>query len=212
MTNYNFQDLSGKRFGRLIAIERVEDYVLPCGQKHTQWLCKCDCGRYKKITALSLKSGHCSSCGCYGLEKRTKHGQYKSRLYRIYINMKKRCYDKNNKRYNDYGGRGITICEEWKNNFLSFYSLANESGYNDSLTIDRIDNNLSYSQLNCRWATTKEQSNNKRTSKKIKYNGKEQTVALWSEELHIDKSTLYHRLRRGWTVERAFETPTYKTK
>ena len=204
-----FQDLTGQRFGRLTVVKRAEDYVKPSGQHKTQWLCKCDCGNETVVVACNLKSGHTNSCGCLQKEKvkeaNTKHGMRHSRVYDTWSDMKKRCIDKNNNNYKYYGGRGITICDEWLE-FESFYKWAIENGYNNSLTIDRIDVNGNYEPKNCRWANIKTQNNNKRNNRYITHNGKTQTMKQWAEELNINYNTLNSRVDRGWSIDRAFNT------
>jgi hypothetical protein len=138
--------------------------------------------------------------GCY-----ITHGLSGTRIYNIWIDMKKRCYDTKNNRYNRYGGRGITVCDEWKENFIAFRNWAYENGYAEGLSLDRIDNNGNYEPSNCRWATMKEQANNQNHTLKIKYKGEIKTLTEWAEILGIKRHTLYHRIyKRGWTIERAF--------
>lgn len=141
------RDIKGMRFGSLIAIKRVGSNE----KGHSLWECKCDCG--KTIVNLSnrLLTGNSSTCGC-----RNGHGMRYTRLYRTWINMKQRCTNPKEMHYKRYGGRGIKICDEWINSFKSFYSWAINSGYKDSLTIDRKDNDGNYEPNNCRWITNAE--------------------------------------------------------
>lgn len=137
-----------------------------------------------------------------------KHGLYKSRLYGIWSNMKTRCFTKSYKLYPDYGGRGITVCDEWKNSFMNFYNWAMSNGYSDDLSIDRIDNNKGYYPDNCRWADKSTQSKNRRSTKNITYKGITKCLSEWSKELGIDRRTLNTRIYKyGWSIEKAFNTP-----
>jgi hypothetical protein len=161
-----FKDASGKRYGRLTVIEVTKPKFLPCGQRETQYLCKCDCGTEKIISYHDMSRGRTSSCGCLRKEgPHTTHGKTHDRIYRIYNAMKTRCYNHNFPRYADYGGRGIRVCDEWLNDFQRFYNWAIENGYAPNLSIDRINNEKGYSPGNCRWATAKEQNNNQRLRK-----------------------------------------------
>jgi len=166
-------DLTGQRFGKLLVLRR-------CGSKngHAAWLCRCDCGNEKIMSASSLRSGT-KSCGCLCIEAiknwnqseekkkvtvslKTKHGMKGTRLYRIWQAMKARCTNQNVPCFRYYGGRDIRVCEEWKNDFQAFHEWAVENGYADNLTIDRVDVNGNYEPANCRWVTMAEQNKNKR--------------------------------------------------
>lgn len=137
-----------------------------------------------------------------------KHGLYRSRLYGIWSNMKTRCFTETCRPYPDYGGRGITVCDEWKNDFMSFYNWAMSHGYSDDLSIDRIDNNGNYSPDNCRWTNKTVQSKNRRSCRLITYKGETKCLADWGRDLGIDRRTLSIRLfKNKWPVEKAFTTP-----
>lgn len=131
----------------------------------------------------------------------------KDRLYRIWHNMKSRCYLETFPRYRYYGARGITVCEEWRNSFSAFHEWATSNGYRDDLQIDRIDNDGNYEPSNCRWVTKREQESNKSTNVYVSYKGEEKTVAEWARVFNIDRCLLGIRLRRGWSFERAVSTP-----
>lgn len=130
-----------------------------------------------------------------------------SRLKRIWTNMKTRCNNPNVQSYKNYGGRGITVCDEWTNSFLSFEFWAKSNGYNDSLTLDRINNNAGYCPDNCRWVTPKDQSRNMRKNVLLEYNSEIKCISAWAEEYNMDPSTIRKRIRLGWDVKSIFETP-----
>ena len=202
-------DLTGQRFGRLVVLKQEETLKLGV----TRWLCKCDCGEQTVTTTRALRSGLCRSCGCLHREaareqglKSTTHGLTGTRLYRIWANMKTRCYNKRNRNYARWGARGITVCDEWRDNFQAFYDWAMANGYDDSLTIDRIDNDKGYCPENCRWATGIEQASNTRKARHITFRGETYTLNEWARRLGIDAVTLFNRLKR-LPPEEAFTLP-----
>lgn len=139
-----------------------------------------------------------------GNKNHYKHGLSHTRLDNIYKAMISRCYKENNNRYKNYGGRGICVCEEWIKNKTEFFKWAYENGYKDNLTIDRIDSNGNYEPTNCRWATYKQQANNRTTTKKYIINGEQHTVSEWSEISGVRASTIWNRIHiRGWNPEKA---------
>ncbi len=206
---WNTQDLTGKRFGRLVAIERAESRISPSGNKTTRWKCKCDCGNYTIVDTASLN--RCTkSCGCLQKESFynviTKHGQSGTRLHRIWKGLMIRCYNSNHHTYKNYGGRGITVCGEWKQNFKAFYDWAVANGYDENLSLDRIDTNGNYSPENCRWATQLVQANNTNKNHYLTFNGKTMTIAQWSRETGIPYRRLLDRINRlKWSTEKALQ-------
>ena len=203
-----FIDMTGKRFGRLMVISRVE------GNQGgvIKWLCKCDCGSNTTVSGKSLRKGETKSCGCLKLDLRreafTTHGKSETRLYIIFKGMKNRCYYKAHTAFQYYGGRGIGICEEWLNDFNSFYEWSMENGYSDDLTIDRIDTNGNYEPDNCRWATMLEQLNNTRYNHIMDYDGESHTLAEWARIKGLMAVTIYGRVRKGWSPKRVLSPVT----
>lgn len=186
------KDLTGQTFGRLTVV--AFDHLSANGQAY--WRCRCTCGNDKIISAAQLKWTKTSSCGCYRKEymsKRQKtHGLGNTRLYRIWSKMKSRCYYKKHDYYDYYGGKGVSVCEEWMD-FINFYTWAINNGYDDSLTIDRINNDGNYEPSNCRWVDKITQSNNKSSNVMIEYMGKTQSLADWCRELGLDYYLINNR-------------------
>lgn len=192
-------DLTGMKFGRLTVIG-----VHGCGERKIQYVCQCDCGGVKVTRADALKSGGCKSCGCLKKEQdrinltaNHSHKMSGSRIYSIWDGMKGRCYNKNNARYFDYGGRGIIVCDEWKNSFEKFYNWAIKNGYKENLTIDRINNDGNYEPKNCKWSTNEEQCNNRRSNIRIKIGNSTKTLKQWCDIFELDYKKIHRRYERN---------------
>ncbi len=198
------KDLTGIKFGRLEVMNFSHKRKTPNGTIKYYWNCSCDCGNSTIVESRDLRSGHTRSCGClhYDSLDRLKHGQCRTRLYRIWRRMKERCKNPNCSDYGNYGGRGITLAEEWLT-FEPFFLWAMNNGYSDDLSIDRIENDGPYAPENCRWITQKKQCNNKRTCRYIEHNGKIKTLKEWAEIYGIHDNTLRSRLGRGLSIEQA---------
>lgn len=210
------QDLTGKRFGRLTVIG-------PDGRSETGhtslWECVCDCGAKITVRGTNLKNGSSQSCGCYRheylVEAHTTHGGAKregkrTKLYSVWIGMRRRYYDENDGNYHRYGGRGIEICDGWRENFAAFRAWAVKNGYRHNLTIDRIDNDKGYSPENCRWISVKEQALNRRSNRVVTFNGETHTFYEWDEILGFTRGTISRRVTScGWSIERALTEPIH---
>jgi len=221
---YNFIDLTQMRFGRLLVVRRVEDRRYDSGRKFPQWECLCDCGRHTKILGDSLRAGLTNSCGCLVKElynPHPTHGMTNTRLFSIWSSMKSRCCSKNNDAYEKYGGRGIKLYKKWlgKKGFQNFHDWAMENGYEENLSIDRIDNEKGYYPKNCRWATAFEQQQNRRDNIVIESNdGITKTLKEWCVMLCEDKKEIrlfyqraYRRYKKGFSFEELF-SPADKIK
>ena len=208
---YPLKDLTGMRFGRLTVIERA-DHNNSSGKP--LWVCRCDCGKIKDVGSRELRKGISVSCGCYradwAKEHNKKHGGKGTRLYRIWTGMKDRCLNKNSKYKKNYSERGIKICDEWADSFEAFYSWVMSNGYDDKLTIDRIDNNGNYCPENCRWADYKTQGNNTRSNVVVVLDGESHTVTEWSEITGVPRNVIYGRLKSGWDARKALFEPRRK--
>lgn len=192
------ENLKGKKFNKLIAIEEAENKITPKGKKVTQWLCLCECGNKKIVSSNNLKRGHIKSCGCIVSKGSTKHNCSNKRIYHIYSNMIQRCTNINNKSYKDYGFRNIKVCDKWKKDFINFYNWAMKNGYEDNLTIDRIDVNGNYEPQNCRWVSKEIQARNKRNNNYITIHNETHCLSEWSRRLKIPVSTLRRKGKDDW--------------
>jgi len=194
------EDLKGQRFGRLTALFYSDNY---------KWICKCDCGKEKAIAGSSLKNGLTKSCGCYSLECSTKHGMNtsnkKHRFYRIWDAMKGRCTRRNTTASKNYIDRGITICDAWldfcnfKSDMFESYMLHCEEHGEPDTTIERINNDVGYFIDNCKWATRKQQSRNRRCTKRYVVFGELLTIKEISEKYNLHRNTIEFRLKNNWS-------------
>lgn len=209
------KDIAGLRSGRLVALEFDAYAQFPSGVKYEKWLCKCDCGSYVSINKKNLMSGLSKSCGCAiaeaNVRRLTTHGDKKSRLYNIWCNIKSRCYNPKNQDFDRYGGRGISMFEQWRDNYSEFKDWAVNNGYDDALTIDRIDVNGNYCPSNCRWVDMVAQANNRTNTIYIEYRGESHTCAEWSVLTGINYDTLNDRYNRGLTGDALFKKGRHKT-
>jgi hypothetical protein len=202
----NLSYLIGKKFNHLTILK----FDTPGLHGRTRFLCQCDCGNMTTVQWNNIQSNSIKSCGCYHIQRSTVHGKCGTQVYRCWRNMKERCLNPNNTEYVNYGGRGITIYEPWIHSFEKWYSYVGEPP-TAKHTLNRIDNNKGYEPGNVQWATQKEQANNKSTNHLIEFHGTTKTFMQWSEKLSISRLTLSSRLRRGWSVQKAFTTPIKKS-
>jgi hypothetical protein len=206
-------NMKGKSFNYLKVIERARNTK----SGEAAWVCECKCGTRKIIAGSKLRNGETKSCGCMKKElagtKNITHGMKGTRLYNIWQTIIQRTTNENNHEYGDYGGRGIGICEEWRNDFEEFMQWSYENGYADNLTIDRKNNNKGYQPDNCRWVTNKENCRNKRNNHCLTYNGQTKTITEWAEITGLSKEVIRYRIvKMGWSAEKALTTPKMKNK
>lgn len=200
-------DISGQRFGMLTAIKMVGKNE----RNNALWLCMCDCGGECVRATVELRKRDNHSCGCMAKEhlrkmsdKNITHEMTGSRIYGCYKGMMSRCYRPNDIHFPAYGGRGIIVCDEWKNNSKAFIDWALTNGYSDDLTIERIDVNGNYEPSNCKWIPMSEQYDNKQKNIMIEWNGEKHCAAYWSRVTGINANTIRWRYKHGWDVERIF--------
>lgn len=193
-----YNDFTNSRFGKLLALK-------PMGlnsHREMTWLCRCDCGKETITNAYSLKTGMTKSCGCLRTAKRINAMCYKENykhLHEIYTNMKTRCYNDKTEQYENYGGRGIIVCDEWLNSFKMFYDWAISNGYNKNLTLDRQNNDSNYNPNNCRWVNKTVQANNRRTNKILTVGKISDTMANWSRKSGTEYYKIQRRLKKGYS-------------
>lgn len=200
-------DLTNQRFGRLLAIRRVESD----SRGQSKWVVHCDCGQTRIVHGTNLQQGYSTSCGCITrvrLHQNKYNATHQLRHlpeYPIWIGMKRRCRSRSPEVWKYYGGRGISVCQDWQTSFEIFFKDMGPRPSPDH-SIDRIDNNGPYSPTNCRWATNKEQKRNCTNSRILEYQGKRQCVAAWADEVGIPISILRHRLSANWAISRLLTT------
>ena len=204
-------DFTNKRFGKIVCVKplRVNNH------KEVVWLCKCDYGNFCEKSSGAFKNiSKIASCGCMKGKKphmtNLELKNYKP-IHECYVNMKTRCYNPNYELYSRYGGRGIKVCDEWKDNFKEFYNWA-INGWKKGLTLDRINNDDDYKPDNCRWVDRIEQANNRHTNYLIKYKGRIKTMAQWSRILKIDYSFIQIRMYKNKTMEEVVKEWNLKSK
>ena len=197
------RDIKGMRFGRLSVVGVSTTKV----KGRSLWDCLCDCGQIKPVLASSLTSGCTKSCGCLTLEvfaDRAKNSNKSNPLYTAWKGMRARCRNAKRPDFYLYGGRGITVCDEWSS--FAKFAADMQAGYMPGLSIERENTNGPYCKNNCRWATPKQQANNRRSNRLLTFNGKTQNIEAWSVELGIKFGTIHQRLCYGWPVERVLST------
>lgn len=205
-------DYSNMKFGRWTLLKPSKK------EGKFTWICRCDCGTVREVYEDTILSGASKSCGCYKKEllscRETTHSMTHTRIYNIYHNMLQRCYNSNNNRYKDYGGRGITICESWmcENGFMNFYQWAINNGYKENLTIDRINRDGNYEPANCRWVTKKEQDCNKRNNIFFEFCGIKKCLKEWVTLMNWNYSKYSARAYRKTTVFNEEEINQIKNK
>lgn len=212
------QDHSGwrpRRDCRFVVHQRFGRWVAVHSGPERRWWCRCDCGTERYVRARSLLSGESKSCGCGQREvtsARSKtHGLTRTREYRIWAHMKRRCLDPSDDAYKNYGERGITICERWQSSFEAFLEDMGAIPGPD-YSLDRIDNDGPYAPANCRWATRMQQAQNMRKSRILTFHGKTLCVSEWARRVGIAPETLRSRLRLGWSVERTLTEPAHPSR
>ncbi len=209
--NHRFVDLTGKTFGRLTVISEAEKR-----NRYVRWLCRCRCGKETTVDAQRLTGGHTKSCGCFKMQRimetKTIHGMFRSSEHAIWRGIKDRCLNPNSTFYEDYGGRGIIICDEWREDFMAFFTHVGQRP-SPSHSIDRFPNvNGNYEPGNVRWATKTEQSRNRRNNRLLFLNGVGRLAIEWEPIVKISASTIKDRLSRGWSQEKALTVRPRKMK
>lgn len=205
-----YKDITGQKFGRLTAIKELQKskYVGNTRIQRAKWLCKCDCGKETVVIKENLSRGITKSCGCLknDTQNNKTHGMSKTRFYSEWCSMIRRCENKKDKSYRRYGGRGITVCDRWRKDFMNFYEDM-QGDYDDGLTLDRIDNSLGYNPSNCRWVSMKQQQNNRTNNVVFEIDGKKHTMSEWCDIFGLSNSMVRSRYHRGCEIDKLFLHP-----
>lgn len=197
---YTNTDFVNQKFGKITVTKYIGRLQKSSSDNHKYWEAKCECGNILYLRANQItKVKGCKKC-C-----RKTHGKTNTRLFNIWQSMKARCYNKNNQNFYNYGGKGINICDEWKNSFINFYNWAINNGYKDSLSIDRINCNGNYEPSNCRWTDNYTQANNKTNNKHYYYKGKAYTIRDLCNITGLNYATIQARLYSGWSIEKILD-------
>ena len=201
----NIKDRTGHVYGRWTVIA-----FTGTKSKRAQWLLRCECGTERVVASQSLVGGRSRSCGCLNAEmvsaRCRTHGLSGTPVFNVWSSMNQRCVNANDKFYHEYGARGISVCERWRESFENFYADMGPRP-SDKHSIDRRDNDGNYEPSNCRWATRTEQARNRSNNVIISYKGKSQCIAAWAEEVGMKSRTLRDRLKSGWSAEDALTKP-----
>ena len=199
----NRRDLAGLVFGKL----RVIAFAGVGAGHNPKWECQCECGNLTIVFGANLARRNTTSCGCFRRSKRVANPIQGHPDYSVFRSMMARCFNKNLSQYHYYGGRGITVCDRWMSG--GFWVFNSDMGDRPALdyTLDRIDSNGNYEPSNCRWATRVQQGRNKRNNRLLVYQGRTLPLSEWAEILKMSESIIDSRIRRGWSVEKCFETP-----
>lgn len=199
------KDISGQRFGKLLAIEIDATHVKKNKCRANKWICVCDCGNKTSVLITNLTGGKSKSCGCQkNLMGKLIHGLSKTGSFHSWVEMLRRCENPDAINYHLYGGRGITVCERW-HKIENFFEDMGERP--EGKTLDRIDTDAGYCKENCRWATKREQLLNKRNNRRILFDGRNLTVAEWADVTGINRNTIVGRLNSGWSPDRILSPP-----
>lgn len=211
-TNPRFRNLTDQVFERLT----VQGLIARGSHNRPIWLCLCECGNTTRTTTSELVSGRTKSCGCYKRDNPSAktHGMAGTLIYDIWVQMCGRCHNPNNKGFIYYGGKGVQVCDRWRHSFENFYAdmgdrpnSTSTSTSRSEYSIERKNNKGHYEPDNCVWAVIEVQRNNQSNNHPMTFQGKTQTMAQWSRELHINYSTVRDRVSRGWSDEKTLTTP-----